>query len=215
MTIRTDCPAGFPFGVYDTMAAVFTAISPTRLPYAVGGSVAMFAGGYTRNTEDVDIFIVDDVLCNPEIADVEVVLAALRRAGFRVEQVAESHFRAQLPRYFGTPIHADILTCCTAPELAAIAAPTPRQLGRLRFPAFSLNEVAASKLTVDPESLDWPKTQLDLIGLYRYGLIDLAAIRQFFVENDVPYVEEVDELLTELAKPRSNPGYRPRRRREF
>lgn len=199
MTDFADCPPDFPLGVYDTLATAAAAFKKAKLRYAVGGAVAMYAGGYARNTADVDVFIVEK--------DLDEILDALRLAGFQIVEISDSQYHAQLPRYAKSRIRVDILVSWAPPETVPIFHPTRRKIGAVNFPAFNLHEVVASKATIGMETSAWAKGKNDILAMYLDGLIDLPAIRQFLVDNDVPYLEEFDMIAADVSKPRTNPGY--------
>lgn len=214
MAYLNGCPPDFPHGVYDTLAAAVRALEHACEPFAVGGAVAMYAGGYARTTSDVDIFVLGDLReqarKDQQYGTVGAILRALQRAGFAVRKVDDSQYHAQLPRWSGTKIRLDILVAWSVPETLAIQRPTLRRIGSVDFPAFSLGEITASKITVDPESDVWFKSKQDIGAMVRAGLVDLEAVREYMLAEEIPYVEELDAIAEELGVgPRRNPaGFR-------
>lgn len=199
MASTKKCPHDFSPGVYDTLATATAALNKAGLPYAVGGAVGMYAGGYARNTTDVDVFVVED--------DLAAVLATLRQAGFLIREVDESQYHAQLPRYAGTKHIVDILVASGAPETLAIFQPTLRRIGTVSFRAFALQEIVASKLTVGLNNIVWLKSLADIAALHSEGLIDLRAIRRWLIDSEIPYVQEFDRAAAEITRRLPNPSY--------
>jgi len=134
-------------------------------------------------------------------------LSALRLAGFQIREISDRQYHAQLPCYAHTSIRVDILVSWAPPQTVQIFHPTRRKIGAVSFPAFNLHEVVASKVTIGMETSDWAKGKNDILAMYCAGLIDLPAIRQFLVDNDVPYLEEFDLIAADITAPRTNPGY--------
>ena len=65
----------------DLFRLIEPTLKKTGVDYAIGGAVAMSVAGYTRQTEDVDVFF--------SHADTAVVLRALRAARVRFATLAE------------------------------------------------------------------------------------------------------------------------------
>ena len=202
MTARTDCPPDFPLGVYETLAAVATALADADSDYAVGGAVAMFAAGYARTTTDVDVFVVGD--------QAQEVLQVLAAAGFRIREISDCQFHAQLANYAGTTICADILLTWSNPELSAVLAPIAGQIGAVRFQAFAVADIVASKVTVDAGSAVWFKSKQDIGALYQRGLFDPAQVRKGMIANSVPYLQEFDAMMAEITSLRPDSGWKRR-----
>lgn len=86
--------------------------------WAVGGALAMAAHGFTRQTEDVDICIGDDVR--------EELLERLTRRGHDPQEVFEPIHYALVPNLAKPEVRIDLLFPSSAPETLAIMARGPR-----------------------------------------------------------------------------------------
>ena len=153
------------------LKSVVRALHRSRVPYAIGGAVAMGFHGFARYTADLDLFA--------RTEDRFAVFQSLRKAGLVVEEVVDPWlYSARLPGE--TEVRVDILFPEDALERRAIRDPDLVTVERLKgvriFPA---NLLAAAKFRSDR-----PKDASDLEGMWRLGLFDPDSVARTLASED-------------------------------
>ncbi len=173
------------------IAAMAEALEPLKVPYAVGGAVAMSAHGVRRHTDDVDVFALDE--------DRPKVLRALRAAGLRiVEVMSPFHYAAYLPDVDDPEVRIDVLFPAGEPELSAVEYPARAEIGGVEFNVFALELLVATKFYSDRV-----KDELDIARMYESGVFEPATVRALIASFDPDGAKEFDALMKRLAQPRT------------
>jgi len=149
-----------------TLRKIANAFEREKIPYAVGGSLAMAAHGYHRATTDIDFFV--DDAARPR------AMAALRRLKFPTAPVFQGfHYIVEIPGYDIDELRADILFPADDPDWSAVQAPERVTLEKTSFDAFPLTLLILAKMqaVLDSRSNDTSKHFTDLREMYRRGLI--------------------------------------------
>ena len=108
-----------------------TALVGADLPHAFGGAIAMAAWGYSRETQDVDVFV--------NQSDTHEVLRVLREAGFQIVPVMEPfHYAGYLGRVKDPEERIDILFPADDPDWSAVQAPESKPLAGRSIEVFPL-----------------------------------------------------------------------------
>lgn len=148
-------------------AKLFKLIKPTLdatgVDYAIGGAVAMSLAGYTRQTEDLDVFF--------KHTDRPLVLRALRTAGVSFATIADPYQYAIIPSLKNPDRRVDLLFTSEDLEVDAVGFPDEMTVavGRAKivikvFPAVLIK---AAKVVSDRE-----KDHDDVRRMHERGLID-------------------------------------------
>lgn len=150
------------FPLLDTTEGVLTRVGAD---WAVGGALAMAAHGFTRETQDIDVFI------DPEHR--AQVLAGLQKQRISVIVLAEDYHYAIQPKRAGPEERVDLLFPYSEPDVSAIAVPDYGTVDGKRRPVWPLSLIVVNKLMGDRE-----KDGSDLVSLRARGLIDGADVLQ-------------------------------------
>ena len=161
-----------------------TAIKPYEdISYAIGGSTAMAAHGYSRFTNDIDVFILEEHL--------NLFMRALRAVDLDLFAISEpSHYAAKLPGDPNPERRIDILVPFGEPELSAIEYPVLRW----GFKIFAPDLLAMSKFYSFDDSGD-PKHAFDLLAMYRHGIFDPKTVKEMIYSIDPERIDSWDRLL--------------------
>lgn len=151
----------------DLFKLIAPTLKKTRVDYAIGGAVAMSAAGYTRQTEDVDVFF--------NYKDTSKVLRALRDAKIRFATLAEPYHYAIIPDVEDPDHRIDLMFTSDDLEMDAV-----------QFPETTTASVGMRKVTVEvfPSLLlktakvvsDRDKDHDDVRRMHARGLIDPSEI---------------------------------------
>jgi hypothetical protein len=138
-------------------------LDTTGVDYAIGGAVAMSIAGYTRQTEDLDVFF--------KHTDRPLVLRALRAAGITFATVADPYQYAIIPSLKNPDRRVDLLFTSEDLEVDAVGFPDEEivSVGKYKvavkvFPALLIK---TAKVRSDRE-----KDHDDVRRMYERGLID-------------------------------------------
>jgi len=168
-----------------------TALTQTTIPFAIGGAVAMAAYGYTRATNDVDIFI-DPNWHTPS-------LRAMRKAGFKVERIhGDDHWIATREEG-GQRYRIDLLYPSADPDWSAIQFPDLIE----DIPFFPAEMIALSKMYVNTY-----ESVTDIVVLLRRGIVDPIAARHILQRMDPELLDSWDDVVRisqETRPPRRRP----------
>lgn len=147
----------------DLFKLIAPTLKKTGVDYAIGGAVAMSAAGYTRQTEDVDVFF--------NHKDTAEVLRALRDAKIRFATLAEPYHYAIIPDVKDPDHRIDLMFTSEDLEMDAVD-----------FPDTAAVSVGRRKVTVNifPPLLlktakvvsDRDKDHDDIRRMHARGLID-------------------------------------------
>ncbi|MFI5301577.1 MAG: hypothetical protein ACHREM_26105 [Polyangiales bacterium] len=132
--------------------------------YAIVGAVAMAAHGYTRPTQDLDVFLAR--------RDVLVWLRAARVAGFSISLVYEGrHYIAWLRRHDDFDVHLHLLFPSQKSFKDGVPKAEARRVGGVAAKVLPLDLLAAAMLRSRSE-----KGQADFDAMSARGLIDRHAV---------------------------------------
>lgn len=146
---------------------LFKLIKPTLdktvVDYAIGGAVAMSIAGYTRQTEDLDVFF--------NHTDRPLVLRALRSAGVAFATIADPYQYAIIPSLKNLDRRVDLLFTSEDLEVDAVAFPDEEIIGvgknKVAVKVFPAVLIKTAKVVSDRE-----KDHDDVRRMYERGLID-------------------------------------------
>lgn len=138
-------------------------IDQTGVDYAIGGAVAMSIAGYTRQTEDLDVFF--------NHTDRATVLRALRAAGVRFATIADPYQYAIIPSLKNPDRRVDLLFTSEDLEVDAVSFPdhVTVNVGKNKtvVNVFPPVLIKTAKVRSDRE-----KDHDDVRRMYERGLID-------------------------------------------
>ncbi len=144
------------------------ALALDDLDWAVGGAVAMAFHGYSRHTDDLDVFFHGD--------DVNRVLFALRKAGVVFATIADPYHYAIFPDLTQPDRRIDLLFAWDDAESDAIAFPDERTVevagAQRTVKYFPLLLLVACKLQSNR-----PRDNDDVARMYERGLFDPGQAR--------------------------------------
>jgi hypothetical protein len=145
-----------------TLLGLVPELERRRVPWAIGGAVALEAYGVPRETHDVDIFV-DDAH--------REVLGVLKGAG-----LALAHFQDELvaafPRGGGGGDRIDVIFPGSEPARSALHEPERRYLRGVDVPVLPAVALAAMKLMSAR-----PKEHADALRLFDAGIASRKAVR--------------------------------------
>jgi hypothetical protein len=170
-----------------------------ELDWAVGGAVAMALHGYSRHTDDLDVFF--------RGADVNRVLHTLRRLGVRFATIADPFHYAIFPDLTDPDRRIDLLFAWDDVEADAIAFPDDVAL-ELGGRAVSVRYFPLTLLVAAKARSDRPRDHDDVARMAERGLFDPAEVALALAR--LGEGDEVLDRLAALCRPR--PPGRPRRR---
>ncbi len=134
--------------------------------WAVGGAVAMGTHGFVRATQDIDLFIADEVR--------EDLLERLSAQGIYAEEVFEPVHYTIVPRRQAADVRLDLLFPASAPETLAMMQARRAKVAGVDVPVWPLEHLVAAKLLTDPliDPDRARKDGRDLDDLHLRGLVD-------------------------------------------
>jgi hypothetical protein len=138
-------------------------LDKTKVDYAIGGAVAMSFAGYTRQTEDIDVFF--------KHTDRPLVLRALRAAGIPFATIADPYQYAIIPSLKNLDRRIDLLFTSDDIEVDAVAFPDEVTAGVGKSLAVIKVFPAVLIKTAKVRS-DRQKDHDDVRRMYERGLID-------------------------------------------
>lgn len=138
-------------------------LDKTGVDYAIGGAVAMSIAGYTRQTEDLDVFF--------NHTDRPLVLRALRAAGVTFATIADPYQYAIIPSLKNPDRRVDLLFTSEDLEVDAVAFPAERLVGVGKGKAI-INVFPAVLLKTAKVVSDREKDHDDVRRMHERGLID-------------------------------------------
>jgi len=149
-----------------TLKSVTAALRRARVRHAVGGSLAMAAHGYRRETTDIDVFI--DAKQKP------AAMRAIRKLGWPTASVFRGfHHIAEIPGFDIDDLRVDLLFPADDPDWSAVQAPERVHIGSVQFDAFPLLLLILAKVqAVSDMGEEGDKHLGDLKELWRRGLIE-------------------------------------------
>lgn len=146
-----------------------TLVAEPDLDWAIGGAVAMAFHGYSRHTEDLDVFF--------RGRDVNRVLHGLRSRGVRFATIADPFHYAIFPDLTNPDRRIDLLFAWDDVESDALAFPDQREIllggEALQVPVFPLLLLVAAKVRSDR-----PRDHDDVARMAERGLFLPAQARQ-------------------------------------
>ena len=161
------------------------------IAYAIGGATAMALHGYKRETQDVDVFVLD--------RDLNRFMVALRGAGLEVYAIAEaSHFAARLPGDPEPERRINVLVPFSEPELSAAEFPVEVETGSGKLRYMSPPLLAMVKFYAFDDSGDL-RHAADLQAMYRRGVYDADHVRTMILSVDPERVEAFDRLVASFT----------------
>lgn len=186
-------------------------IDPLGVQYAIGGALAMAAHGYSRPTEDVDLFVVEK-----SDRDRYAILQALRDAGLTTSAVMEPyHYIALDPQHVDPDVRIDVLFPEAEPDLSGVEWSTRKPLwrGGIELPVYDKNLLAIAKFYTDTA-----KGDSDLLGMFSRGVFDPDVVRMMIASmGDDDDLSDWDGLIATFrkrrgkraSKVRKSPGKKP------
>ena len=153
-----------------------------RIPFAIGGGIAVNVHGYERETKDVDAFFRNE--------DRYRVLRTMREAGFEIDDPYSPYI------YFAFPPNAksvryrvDLMFPQDDPEISAVEMPERVRRWGLTFPVFSAELLALTKFVSER-----PGDRRDFLKLYELGGFDVKEARRLLRHIDRDRLALFDEL---------------------
>jgi hypothetical protein len=185
----------------DTLRRFLAAMELHKIPFAVGGGIALNAHGVRRETTDVDAFLRDK--------DRARVRKAMLGAGFRIGRIHPPfHYIAMLPSVRDPDIRVDLMYPATEPELSAIANPVELEVWGECVPVFPVELLVIAKLQAVADAPGRAtQDSADIEALYNNGAFEPATV-QYLLDSHAP------ELIPVFRKIIRRPvGSRTRRRK--
>lgn len=146
--------------VRDLLVRFLGAARQTGKPYAIGGALAMSAHGYTRQTTDVDAFVL--------YADRGLWGNALRAQGLSFSPVFPGvHYTAGNPAHASLDIRIDLVVPADDPELSAVECPEKGEIGGIHADVFPMSLLVIAK-SLSERDVD----HADVDAMYERGLFD-------------------------------------------
>ena len=165
-----------------------------RRPYAIGGALSMSAHGYSRETKDVDAFLLE--------RDRLTWLRAARKHGLTVDNIfGHIHYIAFFPKDGDARIRIDMLFPAAEPDLSAVEHPTKGTIGGVKARVFPVELLAIAKFISDR-----PEDNRDFATMFNLGLFEPATVRAIlrsFESRDV--IASYDHVVAGLSRPRRPP----------
>jgi hypothetical protein len=178
-----------------------TARLMAKRSYAIGGAVAQSFYGYTRQTQDLDVFIPGKTFPR--------VLKTLEKEGFIIEEVFEGiHYHVHHPGFEDVYPHVrvDLLSSYDDIEWSAVAEPEIFDWGGIKVRVFPFDLLVLTRFLSDQ-----PKHRADLLELVKLPAFNpdstRSILRYINKGEDVP---AWDAFLVSLMTP--NPPNRRKRR---
>jgi len=141
--------------------------------WAVAGATAMQAGGYSRATRDIDLFIGDDARAD--------LIARLRARGLPVQGIFPPHHYRVAGRSRRDPeASIDLLFPALGVESLGLLAATRMPIEGMSMPVVPIHHLVALKLATDPhiDPSRYTRDVADLLALHERGLVDPIRVRQ-------------------------------------
>ena len=178
------------------------AMAKHKIPFAVGGGVAVNAHGFRRETTDIDAFLHDE--------DRARVRTALLEAGFRIGRIYPPfHYIAVLPGIDDPDIRIDLLYPAAEPDLSAIDHPTLLEVWGECVPVFAIEFLIASKLqAIADQPARASQDRADIATLYSIGAFVPGTVKYLLSS----FASELEPLLDEIIKQPKGQGSLGRRR---
>lgn len=173
---------------------------PEDAMYAIGGAEAMAEHGYSRFTEDVDVFVM------PE--NRREILRGLRDVGLEIYRIhGLSHWGAKIPGDPDPNRRIDVLVPHSEPELSAVefAVATGDRGWRVMPP----NLLAMVKFYAYDDSADIRHAH-DLASMYHHAIFDPIPIRKMIAHVDPDRIDAWDSLMEAFQAPEHKPSPRKR-----
>jgi len=175
------------------------------VPYAIGGGIAVQVHGYTRETSDVDLFVLEKNKFE--------VLGALHAAGLNIVPFMEpSQYHAHLPEITDPNIRIDVLIPIDEPELSAVEygeRVASEDITGGGFTVFPIDLLVLAKFYATGR-----RHEIDIEGLLLRGAFNPQKPREILEVIAPDAVAEWDALLERLRTPkprRSRPAKRYRK----
>jgi hypothetical protein len=175
-------------------------LNEARVPYAVGGAVAMALYGVRRATMDVDIFSLESAK--------RKVLRALRNIGYEIEPAGAPFLYLAYPPWqtSGRDVRVDLLFPADEPDISGVETAQNIEVEPgLKVKVFSLVMLTLSRLYSDQ-----PRHRTDLYLLHERGLLPVEEAMEILEEYDPRTAREFQELVEDMVRP-TRRGERPRR----
>ncbi len=151
----------------DLFALIEKPLRESGVDYAVGGANAMSVAGYTRETEDLDVFF--------RYTDAPTFLHALRRAQIRFATIAEPYHYAIIPSVRNPDRRIDLLFTSDDLEMDAVAFPTTTEVTVKRRKT-NLEVFPAVLLVAAKVRSDRGKDHDDVRRMYERGVFDMNEV---------------------------------------
>jgi hypothetical protein len=175
----------------ELLVAFLKAAKRTGKPYAIGGSLAMSAHGYTRNTTDIDAFLLE--------ADRLDWIRALRAQGLTIDSIFRGHHYIAFYPHHGDPrIRIDLLFPAGEPELSAVEYPDTSKIGAFTVAVFPLDLLVVAKFLSDV-----PEHQRDFDTMFNLGLVDPQRVKRILTSIEPASIVRVfNKRVTQLSRPK-------------
>ena len=142
-----------------------------EIDWAVGGALAMAGHGYTRETQDIDLFF------DPDAG--QQVIEILTKRGLHIEEIAAPYHFAFTPDRSRPDERIDLLFPSSQPDISAVVFPVRRVIDGRELPVWPIEHIVAAKLQAHR-----PKDQNDLQALWNLRLFDPRAVAEVVEELD-------------------------------
>ena len=193
--------------VQELLEVAVEAVRSLGVDYAIGGAVAMEAHGFARETQDVDLFALDD--------DRVEVLQTLRKYGLVVFPIMTPyHYGAKFPHETNPEVRIDVMFPAGEPELSAVEWPEECEIQGVKCNVFSVTLLVMAKFYTNRDDKDIP----DLAGMMHRGLFNPREVYDVMQTVDPSGAQEFAQLIARLRiasqpRPRPTTPIRPRKPR--
>jgi hypothetical protein len=144
----------------ELLVALLAMVKKVNRPYVIGGALAMSAQGYSRHTNDLDVFLLR--------RDARSWLAAAHAVGLKTDEVFHGlHYMAWLPKHGDPLIRIDLMFPSEDVYISGIRTPTKGDVSGIPAKVMSIEFLAAVKFTSDRE-----KDALDFDAMFKRGLFE-------------------------------------------
>jgi hypothetical protein len=175
--------------VLELIRTTHRVMARVKAEYAIGGALAMRTYGYSRGTDDVDLYIKEDA--------VRRVLREFAREGMLVEKVFEPHhYIALFEKHQSVKIRVDILVPADEPELSAVEHPATGQIAGLSFPVFPVELLVIAKGAYSER----PEDHFDVAVMLHRGMFEPQTVVALLNHIDPYEARKLAKMLVEIDR---------------
>jgi hypothetical protein len=171
------------------------AAKSSRVEYAIGGAFAMRAHGYSRETQDVDVFVLP--------SESHRYLLALRKLGLQVVSLMSNiHYAAYLPESTNKEQRIDVILPYEDLEMSAVQFSKPMKIMEKSAQVFQMDYVIATKFCADR-----PRDERDILDMLYLGFFDPVSAHRLIQTIDKSEAKRFQKFIEKALeiKPKKNP----------